>query len=369
MGLFDLFKKKPEPKDSITVKVSTSVPPAAVDDIPSIKDRVKNAFPSKNGLYPHEILMLEYADSYKTNDNTFQSFWKWNYSVDDPQCLLESLFERGFICFANVKESVKNTKVTELKELLLKKGEKISGKKNELVNRVLEVYNSDELEQIFPEKRYTLTALGQEEVHENEYVLYCHRKGYVTPWEMNALMHNRTNESVNYRDVMWGVFNEESLRYAQNLNFGLYRNVRHNMAEFLVEENQYLRALDFFVEVVAYDLSGLGNNERFTLDSTFDREIRIDSKLANFFLDEEKKEVTIPGGIVTRINKLREHINMSDDDFVNYVYESCSKFKIHNRIFTENECANILLSLMNLEDRKLTYSYDLAVERAKKMIK
>ena len=124
MGLFDFLKKKPttipekvEPQKRIEF---SSKPTTQTDEegIPTLASRIKNAFPSSNGLYPHEILMLDYASSYKTSGNSFQNFWKWNYSVLAPQSVLDSLFERGFICRGNAASALKRFVVADLKALV-----------------------------------------------------------------------------------------------------------------------------------------------------------------------------------------------------------------------------------------------------------
>jgi hypothetical protein len=58
---------------------------------------------------------------------------------------------------------------------------------------------------------------------------------------------------------------------------------------------------------------------------------------------------------------------MSDSDFVNKIYEEFASVEIRNRIFTSDECANILLSLMGIENRKLKNSYAIAEQRIKEL--
>ena len=60
---------------------------------------------------------------------------------------------------------------------------------------------------------------------------------------------------------------------------------------------------------------------------------------------------------------------MSDVEFIKYVYEGFSKIQIKNRIFSADECANIFLTLLGLEDRKIKNSYAVAVKRVKQLIK
>lgn len=76
-------------------------------EIPSLDKRLSNACPSKNGLYPHEILMLDQADTYRTDTNNFQNFWKWECSVLEPRKVLDSLIDRGFICCSNINSELK----------------------------------------------------------------------------------------------------------------------------------------------------------------------------------------------------------------------------------------------------------------------
>lgn len=92
MGLFDLFRKKisgqetpkAEPNIKLAEQVQATITVGVDNEIPSLQDLVATATPSEQGLYPHEILMLNYASTYKTSGNTFQGFWLYEYGVNDP---------------------------------------------------------------------------------------------------------------------------------------------------------------------------------------------------------------------------------------------------------------------------------------------
>ena len=156
MGLFDFFKSKPSPKvvkESPANTVSVSPKPQVqvthqIEEVPSLQSRLQNCTPSKMGLYPHEIMMLYYAHTYKTSGNTFQAFWKFKYSVLNPQSVLDSLIHRGFIKAGNVKDCLEKLKVSEIKDLLTKVNQKTTGKKAELVERVLDSYSNEVLEKM-----------------------------------------------------------------------------------------------------------------------------------------------------------------------------------------------------------------------------
>lgn len=375
MGIFNLFKKKPVVVNS-QVPQPPTMPAKSINtketitnnETQTLENMIKQAVPSREGLYPHEILMLEYANTYKTNENTFQNFWKWEYFVLNPQSVLDSLFERGFICRSDVPSALKHLHVVDLKSMLSKIGEKTTGKKEDLINRILETYTPDDLEKELPVRNYTLTEKGEEELKCNEYVSYLHRHHYMSVWEMNIRLYKNNPSKLKYRDILWGYFNEQSDVHFQNYNFGLYRNIRLNMHDFLVEEGKFKTALKLLIEVISYDLSGLGNNDSITSkqEQKLLREIKFEGRMSNLFITEDKREITLPSGIVRYFQHLYENLQMPQEEFIDYVYERFSEISIFERVFTAEECANIILSEIGLESRKITNSCKIAEKRLKK---
>ena len=376
MGFFDLFKKKtnshsskvePIPQIEVTT-VLTEGNQLSEDGIPTLESLISTAYPSEHGLYPHEILMLEYASTYKTNGiNNFQSFWKWDYSVFSPQELLNSLFQRGFLCLADISVSLQNMKVPELKQMLANKNAKVSGKKDELIARILSTYTENELSSVIADRYYALTDLGKYETAHNEYVLYLNRHRYFTPWQMNEILHGDNPQHLSYRDIIWREFNKSSEEYIKSRSFGLYRNTRFSMCEFLMDENRYKSALLLLCEVASYDLSGHSNGGVEDSDSEFMRKVAYDSKMTNLYTEDEK-EISLYPGIAKTFQTIYAKLNMSADEFTRLVYDYCNEFQIHERIFTANECANVILSTLSLEDRKIEHSVRIASQRVKNLV-
>lgn len=391
MGLFDFLKKKtttqdlsksnsnttnnqtftyeaPKPsyvKKEVLDKTSKYEIAVEQDGPPLLSDLIKSAIPSKQGLYPHELIMLEYAPSFKTSNNTFQQFWYYQYSVTEPQSLLDSLFVRGFIEIGDLKSALQKLKLPEIKEELKLLNQKVSGKKDELIIRLLENGDVDYLNRKFKERYYVLTEKGEQELKENQYVSYLHRNRYMSVWEMNQRI---AQTHYAYRDILWGYFNEQSGVYFQNMDFGLYRNMRLNMHDFLYEEEKYKSALHLLVEVISYDLSGLGNNYKFVLENkkVFKDTYRT-SRLSNLFTDEDETEVTLPPAIISYFERLQSNLDMDSEEFIGYVYNEFAEIHIKDRIFNADECANIILSEIGLEQRKIKHSYKVAEQRVEKI--
>lgn len=205
MGLFDFLKKKPvqqaepiatekeETVEELLVRETAAIPPeerqfyqresyytaASYPDsgmgrpVVPFETRKKTAFPSKNGLYPAEILLLSYCSGYPNPGNGYPGFWWFEYGIRDVGAALRSLESRGFLRWATAKESLDQLRVPQLKEALASFGLPVSGKRAELVERLQGVEEA-RLAPLIPQPKYRLTPLGEQELDENEYVPYMH---------------------------------------------------------------------------------------------------------------------------------------------------------------------------------------------------
>ena len=207
MGLFDFFKKskpvvpKQEPKkiavletdrkyyqdDSYYTDVAFSGTPFETRVV-SFEERKRTAIPSRTGLYPAEVLLLEYCSygTYPGPKNGYPGFWWFEYGIRDVGSALKSLEDRGYIVFATAKDSLNSFTIPQLKKLLSAKDLPTSGKKADLVMRVADAFSEAELLATGIQIKYVLTELGQKELTENEYVPYMHKA------------HNKTTEDASF---------------------------------------------------------------------------------------------------------------------------------------------------------------------------
>lgn len=369
MGLFDLFKKKPSqntqnakheekesPHSSPSVSVSaTSQPQVTSNDTPviSARQRLKTAIISKQGLYPHEILVLEYATSYYTSDNQFQGFWWYKYGVDDVQALLNSLVDRGFLTIGSLEASLNKQTGAAIKEVLKLHNLKLTGKKADLIQRALSEVPEAELRKQFPRRTYELTELGKDEIKAEEYVLYIHRHPYenLDIWSLNQMVY--TKPYYPYRDKIWGFFNKRCGEYAVSGDWGLYRNCRFSMNRFLQEERKYKDALGMLAEVVYYDLSGMSNG--------FDMQYLYISA-PHFFPYEDSLATTAPG-VIGDIFSCKEKASLSEGEFTQIIADRMQKLNAPLTLFTVDECIQIILFERSENKESLSKLYDKARKR------
>lgn len=168
-------------------------------------ERNKTVIPSQNGLYVAEILLLEYCTygSYPNPKNGYPVFWWFEYGIRNVGAALHSLEQRGFITFVLSETSLKGLKVAELKDLLSSNNLPVTGKKAELVTRVMENIDKSVLMSHGVEPKYALTPLGEYELNENAYVPYMHKnKKYTdfTIWDVNRIL--GTGDKSNYKKLI-----------------------------------------------------------------------------------------------------------------------------------------------------------------------
>lgn len=395
MGLFDFLKKKEPVKSSteiqqdvpaslkseykepsssnVSQEVGIKTPLIKVsteqDGPTPLSVMLKTATPSRQGLYPHEILMLEYAPHFKTSNNAFQNFWYWQYSVKDPQSVLDSLLERGFTKEGDLRSALEKLKLPEIKEELKQINQKITGKKSELIDRLVKFGDLVALNQKYSERYYVLTSKGEQELGENQYVSYLHRNKYMTVWEMNQRI-AQTNYP--YRDILCGYFNEQSGIHFQNFDFGLYRNTRLNMYQFLMEENKPKTAFHMLCEVLSFDLSGLGNGDK----SLFEWEksnpelylMVYESRFEHFFPYKETTLI-IPPAVSCWFAKMQTTLGLDDKEYREALIKELQEVHTPRRIFFDEECADIVIADIHKDIDTLTEIYKKAEKREKARLK
>lgn len=377
MGLFDAIKKlfqhstddpqntektHPQNNDSpvkITISRESSPGNPSPDIIP-LSVLLKKAVPTKRGLYPHEILMLDYAHTYSTNSHRrhFQGFWYYQYSVQRPGKILHSLEERGFIQPGDLRSTIQAQTIPIIKNELKAIGQKVSGKKADLVERLLQNASPERLEKRFPERFYELTESGAKELAENQYVPYLHDHKYMSIWEMNDRLNNKNPRHLGYRDLIWQFFNEDSLNYMSKGEMGLYRNTRLHMYKFLFEEKKYEQAFNMLCEVIAYDLSGMDNSEFEDLDEKFRLHLAL-----QFKFPYSKSIAKLPPAIKEWLANLQGRLELSDEDLRARLFQQFESISLYRRLFTNEECVDIVMAELNDDIDTLNAIYNKAEAR------
>lgn len=334
------------------------------EDEMTLEDLLKDAVPSKNGLYPHEILMLYYAHSFtnQMEDNHFQEFWRYSYLVKNPASVLKSLEERGFIEPGDLYNTFETLTVKQLKAELKTIGAKVSGKKADLIVRLMNHGDIDALNKKYKKRHYTLTELGQKELIDNAYVPYLHDHPYVSIWDVNNVLAETANEHLSYQDCIWKVLNEECLYYINHSWYEKYESTRYKMAAFAMDEEKYELALSLLCEFFAYDLSGIRD---WDFEESFNPKRKIKSLLEFFFTSDHRDFMITPYNLEW-LKELLEKLSIPTEKVAEELQKIFDDIELPRRIFTNEECIQLILAEMNGDKEKSQQIQNQAKNRLKK---
>ena len=239
--------------------------------IDEVKRRFEATYPSENGLRIPEIMALYYARSFRTDTQDFQSFWGYEYGVKDVRAILDMLENQGFIFVGSAADGINNLTISELKAILEKYNLKKSGNKNDLILRIFENIDEDEIDSMITTRFYGLTELGIAELEHNQYVPYFHKTKTEYPQPINVIwmnheLHERPDFQTHWRDLIWGKLSEltndllakrQKGLYYSNLSeyYYEYCKIRKAMAESMIEREEYNTALPLLTEAIYIHLN------------------------------------------------------------------------------------------------------------------
>ena len=331
---------------------------------PLLKKLINKATPSETGLYPYEILMLNYAAKYKTSQKSFPKFWYHTYQVDDPKRVLNSLYLRGYIEEASVEKSISKLTVQEIKNELKLTNNKTTGKKSELVDRLLSSASAEYLNSKFKDRYYQLTQKGEKELQDNEYIIYANEKSIMDIWEINYKINNEY-KGRSYRDIIWIDFEERSKKAIQEKAFFTYQEIRHSMSVFLIDENKLKSALNLLCEASLYKLNSVEDNQ---IDM---KEIYHDDFLSNMYLENLEKNSKYEDSWVKLYPYtedfifLKDKLNLTDVEFIKLIYDFIKNVTLPYRTFNNDECIQIIVAEVHGNKDKLNKIYSTAYKRKK----
>ena len=315
------FLSKSTSKENKSYKIHIDVDiQKTVQEIIPLTTRIKNAYPSNTGLYPHEIIALDYANHFTTTQKDFQSFWLYRYSIDNMQNILKSLLQRGYLTIGGIESTLNNKTLTQLKSVLQSNGLKITGKKSTLIQSLLMSAPEEKLWEVFPEKYYLITEKGIAELEKNKYVVVTHKLDFdgLSPWSVNKLIHENPNKS--YSEIILDYLLKNAQNHYEKKEYGLYRNTLLSIYFFLKQQKQHNESFRYLAEVMYVDLSGCGNS--------FSMEPCLFEISAKHFFPYRNSFNKLPPAAVGWLNDIETTMGWSDAELECHLIEQMNNFII-----------------------------------------
>ena len=207
--------------------------------------------------YVGQTVFLDWADgkSIKEKEDYPQYFF-YDYGILNCKELHKNMIRENFLQEANIKIILLSKSLDELKKILEEYGLKKSGRKIELVERIIE--NNDFSKIDVSNSIYELSEKGKEFIKKYNYILVLRETSIsISEFEKEKA---KIEKPLSTNDIIWSIYNKHSLRFFYEKDFGLYRNTIFEMANFLRKEGRNKQALLFELKGLYCDLSGKSNN-------------------------------------------------------------------------------------------------------------
>ena len=363
MGLFDRWKKdakseaagRPDAQIRMPIEQPVQIEVSfELDEVIPVEKRIARLSPDRFGLYPHEILLLDYAPKFTTTGQRFQGFWENSYGVSNVLPILKSLVSRGFLAKGGVADTVNQQTAAALKPILAAHGLPGTGTKPALIARALSEVPAADLEKAFPQRYYALTDAGRAALGASPFIPYIHKHPTTENLDIFELSQMVASDpTLPWRDQVWRFLNNRSAQRAREGNWGLYRNVRHSMADFVAEEERWLDAIGLNTEVCFWDTSGMSNGFRPDFLSIY---------APHYFPFKDSGEKPAPA-IVDRIFKWAGKAGLDDAELRAFMERNIEQLSSPFHLFTKPEVIDIVFLLRDDNTAALTGIYEAAEQR------
>lgn len=235
------------------------------EKVPVQKIKTEISSTSKNELkalyneYQKTIFLFTQNNRALRNKDDYPGYLLYQLQITNPRLYHENMINEGYFISAPANNTLNSLKVTDLKKILEDKQAKTTGKKAELIERIISLSTPEELEHLkMLNPIYVLSEMGENYLRINhEYIkLYQHSNWNISLEEyveMKKKLPFKSPENSVFYDVTWGIFNEKILK-EDKLN---HRNLFYHMYQSQKEINRLDSAIYYLLLVLYYDLSGI----------------------------------------------------------------------------------------------------------------
>ncbi|HFI0405229.1 TPA: SAP domain-containing protein [Streptococcus suis] len=198
-----------------------------------------------------DLILLNWFD-YSLVDG-FPGYFEADYNIN-PHKHRDILIQKGFLEYQQSPKSLKKLKIVDLKEILKKRDLPISGKKDVLIERIMN--NFDILQEYIP-NTLCLTELAEKTLEENQIIIKAHNDKHINAFDFCKYLEEIPNAS--YNEIKSKILNDYILLYYSEQQFMSLANTYNDIAEFYSENNNYEQSVFFYLKSLLMHASGLHN--------------------------------------------------------------------------------------------------------------
>lgn len=256
----------------------------------------------------------------------------------------KEMIEQGYLATPSPADTLSSFKVTELKEILKENGLPSTGKKDALVQSILENVPNEKLVRLVPSNQYVLSEFGKQYVdaHDDYIKLHNHRAWDISAAEYDA--EKAATPNMRFNDICWRIFNR---RITQTQEIREHRNIYYNMFLLTKEEGKNKTALDMLLRVLYIDVSGATNS--------YVDLVKRGWMTKQDFSKEVESSIFFAPSMIKDIGNLEE-------EFSNDMLERICTWRLPINLCPNNLYADIVFSIFRGDFDEVKYKHYLAME-------
>lgn len=281
---------------------------------------VSNSKKDYSPLTHYEILFLDYINGKSIKDPNIAGYWTHEYNLEF-QAVLEKLFNNGYLQKTDYKFNMTKYKLSELKDYLKAKGLEVTGKKKDLITRIIDECPEVDSIAYFNNSLFQHTDKAIEMLANNQHIMYSHRhRNDIGISVMDADNFKKGNALLNHYQLFLEMLTKQLHEYEQDKRWISYRNVILSMSIIYGDMGNHAKELELLLEVCYRDLSGL-----------------MDSGSVS-----EKMSFLAPG-VVARVVATKKELALSEMSLWDLFIGTISKINLENSLYTAEHSYNLLM--------------------------
>lgn len=274
-----------------------------------------------DGFRPNEIAFLDYLNGLDRADN-LPDYWTFNHGVNTKK-IAEKFVQKGLIEYKkDYYIALSRLTISQLKEILKGHSLSVSGKKDDLIKRILENVDIDILDnQLKAKQFYILTEKGTEFLKKNELCVINIKNNYgFTDREILDVIDMEQPYSTN--DKIWKIFQNRILKiYKDNKVYDL-KYTYFKMADFLYKEKNFNVSITYYIAYLILSLSKI--DEYSSIENTYIEPI-----------------------VIERIKNCMSLLDWNDVDKLIYEDNLCNNFQC---FYSKEQLITIMKNCLNGEE-------------------
>ena len=205
---------------------------------------------------------ISYKKIFSNNFDDYSKFISYDLDIKNPVKKYKDFIDKGYLKKASLEVIFEAYKVIDLKNILRENNLKVSGKKSELISRIISSIEVEKLKGYIHDDFYEITTKGTEYIKKYEYYikLYHYRNFCIGPKEFDRCRNSFDCNSPSFYDVMLKILDARITFFKNNSSYGLLRNSYHNKSILLKDLGLNKESFKYLLHVAYIDLSGICND-------------------------------------------------------------------------------------------------------------